>query len=109
MPWAQVALAQAQTKPICPASCRACRVPVPVAVSVNCAHVCADDHDYGWNNGNGRLPGKERFKGLFLDAIGEPGGSSRRNAGAGLQVCTYAQMHTHSTVCAAAPVVYAIE
>ncbi|MEW5306897.1 MAG: hypothetical protein WDW36_009334 [Sanguina aurantia] len=44
-----------------------------------------DDHDFGWNNGNKRLPNKQAFKELFLDALGEPRGSRRRNSATGLQ------------------------
>lgn len=39
-----------------------------------------DDHDFGWNNGNRREPDKKRFKDMFLDAIGEPAFSERRNS-----------------------------
>ncbi|RYG96446.1 hypothetical protein EON65_54390 [archaeon] len=38
-----------------------------------------DDHDYGWNNGNSREPHKSAFKNMYLDAIGEPADSIRRN------------------------------
>lgn len=31
-----------------------------------------DDHDFGVNNMNHRLPHKEMYKNMFLDAIGEP-------------------------------------
>ncbi|GLI65466.1 hypothetical protein VaNZ11_008816 [Volvox africanus] len=44
-----------------------------------------DDHDFGWNNGNRRLPNKAEFKRMFLDAVGEAPGSTRRRADAGLQ------------------------
>ncbi|KAG1658589.1 hypothetical protein FOA52_016201 [Chlamydomonas sp. UWO 241] len=44
-----------------------------------------DDHDSGWNNGNGRMPAKHAVKNLFLDAIGEPAGSVRRSSTTGLQ------------------------
>ncbi|GIL44626.1 hypothetical protein Vafri_2150 [Volvox africanus] len=44
-----------------------------------------DDHDFGWNNGNRRLPNKAEFKRMFLDAVGEAPGSARRRADAGLQ------------------------
>lgn len=44
-----------------------------------------DDHDYGWNHGNKRLPQKDKLKQVFLDAIGEPGGSSRRGLGHGIE------------------------
>ena len=37
-----------------------------------------DDHDFGWNNGNRRLPHKDTFKNMFLDAIGESQHSPRR-------------------------------
>ena len=30
------------------------------------------DHDSGWNNGDGRNPVKHDIKNLYLDAIGEP-------------------------------------
>jgi hypothetical protein len=43
-----------------------------------------DDHDFGWNNGNGRLPHKSEFKEMFLDAVGEPHDSPRRGATRGL-------------------------
>jgi alkaline phosphatase D len=39
-----------------------------------------DDHDFGWNNGNRRLPHKDVYKNMYLDAIGEPQGSPRRGA-----------------------------
>ena len=39
-----------------------------------------DDHDFGWNNGNRREPDKKRVKDMFLDAIGEPAFSERRNS-----------------------------
>jgi len=44
-----------------------------------------DDHDSGWNNGNRRMPQKHAFKNLFLDALGEPAGSTRRSMVQGLQ------------------------
>ncbi|KAG2486941.1 hypothetical protein HYH03_014440 [Edaphochlamys debaryana] len=44
-----------------------------------------DDHDYGWNNGNRRLPNKAEYKRMYLDAVGEAPGSSRRGADAGMQ------------------------
>ncbi|GFR47159.1 hypothetical protein Agub_g8850 [Astrephomene gubernaculifera] len=44
-----------------------------------------DDHDYGWNNGNRRLPNKAEFKRMYLDAVGEAPASKRRSADAGLQ------------------------
>jgi alkaline phosphatase D len=47
----------------------------------------AVDHDWGWNNGNKRLPRKHEFKNLFLDALGEAASSPRRNANNGVQVC----------------------
>jgi alkaline phosphatase D len=43
-----------------------------------------DDHDYGWNNGNERLPNKDEFKTMYLDAIGESPTSPRRNHDRGL-------------------------
>eukprot|EP00877_Chromochloris_zofingiensis_P012778 jgi/Chrzof1/7754/Cz02g35160.t1 len=44
-----------------------------------------DDHDSGWNNGDGRNPAKHEIKNLYLDAIGEPPFSSRRSHTDGLQ------------------------
>ncbi|KAG2450456.1 hypothetical protein HYH02_004958 [Chlamydomonas schloesseri] len=44
-----------------------------------------DDHDWGWNNGNRRLPGKAAYKRMFLDAVGEPQASSRRGDDSGIQ------------------------
>jgi alkaline phosphatase D len=38
-----------------------------------------DDHDFGINNGNGREENKRIYKNLYLDAIGEPMSSIRRN------------------------------
>ncbi|CAN0014246.1 unnamed protein product, partial [Sphacelaria rigidula] len=43
-----------------------------------------DDHDFGWNDGDGRLEQKWVFKNLFLDAIGERRDSPRRNAHQGM-------------------------
>jgi len=37
-----------------------------------------DDHDFGWNDGNKRLPDKAAFKEMYLDAIGEAQDSPRR-------------------------------
>lgn len=42
-----------------------------------------DDHDFGWNNGNSRELEKRTFKNLYLDAIGVPMTSIRRNANRG--------------------------
>ncbi len=39
-----------------------------------------DDHDFGWNNGNGREPSKREFKNMYLDAIGESPESVRRGS-----------------------------
>eukprot|EP00879_Flechtneria_rotunda_P012305 GHRR01012852.1.p1 GENE.GHRR01012852.1~~GHRR01012852.1.p1 ORF type:complete len:325 (+),score=82.73 GHRR01012852.1:519-1493(+) len=44
-----------------------------------------DDHDSGWNNGNGRNPAKHEIKNIYLDGIGEPGNSPRRSNTYGLQ------------------------
>eukprot|EP00775_Hariotina_reticulata_P009939 gene9939-10094_t len=44
-----------------------------------------DDHDSGWNNGNGRNPAKHEIKNIYLDAIGEPQDSARRSSADGLQ------------------------
>lgn len=44
-----------------------------------------DDHDYGWQRGNGRLPEKDALKGAYLDAIGEPQSSPRRAPGIGVE------------------------
>ncbi|CEL96472.1 unnamed protein product [Vitrella brassicaformis CCMP3155] len=44
-----------------------------------------DDHDFMWNNGNRRLPNKLQAKNLFLDAVGEPASSPRRNAARGVE------------------------
>ncbi|KAG0559152.1 hypothetical protein M758_10G081300 [Ceratodon purpureus] len=43
-----------------------------------------DDHDYNWQDGDKRMPTKEEQKQLFLDAIGVPAHSPRRNKGRGL-------------------------
>jgi len=42
-----------------------------------------DDHDFGWNNGNSRMPHEDLFKSMYLDAIGESQSSPRRGAGRG--------------------------
>ena len=44
-----------------------------------------DDHDYTWNNGNGRLPHKQLAKQVFLDALGVPADSPRRLWGRGIE------------------------
>lgn len=44
-----------------------------------------DDHDYGWEHGNRRLPQKDIIKQFFLDAIGEPSESTRRKPGRGIE------------------------
>lgn len=44
-----------------------------------------DDHDYGINNFNRRLPSKHSMKQIFLDALGVPAGSPRRAAQQGIQ------------------------
>ncbi|EFJ47581.1 hypothetical protein VOLCADRAFT_91850 [Volvox carteri f. nagariensis] len=44
-----------------------------------------DDHDYGWNNGDRRMPKKAEFKRMFLDAVGEAPDSTRRGGDSGLQ------------------------
>eukprot|EP00241_Pyramimonas_parkeae_P003592 CAMPEP_0114237380 /NCGR_PEP_ID=MMETSP0058-20121206/7357_1 /TAXON_ID=36894 /ORGANISM="Pyramimonas parkeae, CCMP726" /LENGTH=654 /DNA_ID=CAMNT_0001349413 /DNA_START=109 /DNA_END=2073 /DNA_ORIENTATION=+ len=44
-----------------------------------------DDHDFTWNNGNGRLPQKYLAKQIFLDAIGVPRDSPRRAWGRGIE------------------------
>ena len=43
-----------------------------------------DDHDFGWNNGNKRLPDADSYKELYLDAIGESKSSPRRGTSRGL-------------------------
>jgi len=43
-----------------------------------------DDHDYGWNNGDRRLPNRDAMKNVFLDAIGEARDSVRRNSARGI-------------------------
>ncbi|CAM9775545.1 unnamed protein product [Ascophyllum nodosum] len=43
-----------------------------------------DDHDFGWNDGDGRLEQKWLFKNMYLDAIGEDLASPRRNAHQGM-------------------------
>jgi alkaline phosphatase D len=40
-----------------------------------------DDHDYGINNGDKHFKEKEFFKNAYLDFIGEPDDSERRNRG----------------------------
>lgn len=37
------------------------------------------------NNGNKRLPNKDRIKQIFLDGVGESAGSPRRNRGRGIE------------------------
>jgi hypothetical protein len=56
------------------------------------SHVCPrpvlgtyDDHDFTWNNGNGRLPHKQLAKQVFLDALGVPADSPRRLWGRGIE------------------------
>ena len=44
-----------------------------------------DDHDFAWNNGYGRMQGKYNFKQIFLDGVGEPEASPRRNRGRGIE------------------------
>ncbi|KAH9533048.1 hypothetical protein CY35_18G030200 [Sphagnum magellanicum] len=44
-----------------------------------------DDHDYSWEHGNKRLPHKDEIKQIFLDAVGEPTSSPRRNRGRGIE------------------------
>lgn len=44
-----------------------------------------DDHDYGINNFNRRLPNKHAMKQIFLDALGVPATSPRRAAQQGIQ------------------------
>ncbi|WIA30967.1 hypothetical protein OEZ86_001015 [Tetradesmus obliquus] len=44
-----------------------------------------DDHDFGWNNGNGRNPNKHEIKNIYLDGIGERRDSPRRGSNNGLQ------------------------
>ena len=44
-----------------------------------------DDHDSGWNNGNRHLPDKHLMKQVFLDAMGVPQDSPRRNAARGIE------------------------
>ncbi|CAN0409767.1 unnamed protein product, partial [Discosporangium mesarthrocarpum] len=43
-----------------------------------------DDHDYGMNDGNQRMPLKHEFKEMFLDAMGESRDSPRRNVHRGM-------------------------
>ena len=38
------------------------------------------DHDWGWNDGNSRLPDKDAYKLLYLDALGVAADSPRRKA-----------------------------
>eukprot|EP00249_Psilotum_nudum_P012012 c23529_g1_i1 orf=105-1763(+) len=44
-----------------------------------------DDHDYGWEMGNKRLPQKDELKNIFLNAVGEPNESPRRDWGHGIE------------------------
>ncbi|KAL3684029.1 hypothetical protein R1sor_002051 [Riccia sorocarpa] len=44
-----------------------------------------DDHDFSWDNGNKRLPRKDDIKQIFLDAVGEPNTSPRRNRDRGIE------------------------
>eukprot|EP00494_Astrolonche_serrata_P026761 UN27024 len=43
-----------------------------------------DDHDFSWNDGDGRLVSKYDMKQVYLDAIGEPQKSDRRNRNRGI-------------------------
>lgn len=43
-----------------------------------------DDHDYGSGNGDRSFEGKAEVKQLFLDFIGEPKDSPRREEGRGI-------------------------
>ncbi|GMH86835.1 hypothetical protein TL16_g10670 [Triparma laevis f. inornata] len=44
-----------------------------------------DDHDFGWNNGNRRMPEKQIFKEMFLDFLDVPNDSIRRRHLEGVQ------------------------
>lgn len=44
-----------------------------------------DDHDFGWNNGNRRMPEKQMFKEMFLDFLDVPNDSIRRRHLEGVQ------------------------
>ncbi|GMH91083.1 hypothetical protein TL16_g11955 [Triparma laevis f. inornata] len=44
-----------------------------------------DDHDFGWNNGNRRMPEKQMFKEMFLDFLDVPNDSKRRRTLEGVQ------------------------
>lgn len=44
-----------------------------------------DDHDFGWNNGNKRLPNKGLMKQVFLDGLGVSVDSIRRNYERGIE------------------------
>uniref|UniRef100_A0A7R9UFG7 PhoD-like phosphatase metallophosphatase domain-containing protein n=1 Tax=Pinguiococcus pyrenoidosus TaxID=172671 RepID=A0A7R9UFG7_9STRA len=43
-----------------------------------------DDHDSGWNNANERLPNRQIFKKMYLDAVGDAPDSPRRGAAHGM-------------------------
>ena len=71
---------------MCPASRALGYYPPPGTNPAMCPHAILgiyDDHDFGWNNGNRRLPHKEVYKSMYLDAIGESSDSPRRGAGKG--------------------------
>lgn len=46
------------------------RLPSERSFLICCSAGIYDDHDFGWNNGNGREPQKRAYKELYLDAIG---------------------------------------
>ncbi|CAM9266786.1 unnamed protein product, partial [Hapterophycus canaliculatus] len=72
---------------MCPAARGLAMTPPPGTNSAICPRAILgtwDDHDFGWNDGDGRLEQKWIFKNLFLDAIGEERNSPRRNAHQGM-------------------------
>eukprot|EP00752_Nemacystus_decipiens_P006352 g5726.t1 len=72
---------------MCPAARALALTPPPGTDSAICPRAILgtwDDHDSGWNDGDGRNEQKWLYKNMFLDAIGEARDSPRRNAHRGL-------------------------
>ena len=65
---------------MCPGALASGMIPPPGLDASICTRTILgiyDDHDFGWNNGNKRLPDKKIFKDMYLDAIGESVDSPR--------------------------------
>eukprot|EP00903_Cladosiphon_okamuranus_P013391 g12479.t1 len=72
---------------MCPAARGLAMTPPPGTDSAICPRPILgtwDDHDFGWNDGDGRNEQKWLFKNMYLDAIGEDRDSPRRNAHQGM-------------------------